>query len=195
MKIIIASNNTFKLKEMRAILSPFFDNIQSLAEAGIKHETVEDGETFMENAIKKAREIAEITGCCAIADDSGLCVDALGGLPGVYSARFSGKHGDYDACNDLLLEKMQGIEKRSAHYTCAVAIAWPDGKLITAEDYLDGQIAYGKSGKNGFSYDSLFVIMPNGVRMAEIDDEFKNEISHRSKALRKLVEKISEDLH
>ena len=90
MKLIIASNNAHKLTEMKAILAPFFDDVQSMREAGIEHETVEDGSTFMENAVKKAKELAEISGCCAIADDSGLCVDALGGAPGLYSARFSG---------------------------------------------------------------------------------------------------------
>ena len=106
MKLIIASNNAHKLEEIKAILGGLFEEILSMREAGIDHETVEDGSTFMENAIKKAREIAEISGCCAIADDSGICVDALDGAPGIYSARFSGVHGDDEANNDLLLEKL-----------------------------------------------------------------------------------------
>ena len=108
LKLIIASNNAHKLKEMKEILSPFFDDVQSMREAGIEHETVEDGQTFMENAVKKARELAEISGHAAIADDSGICVDALGGAPGIYSARFSGVHGDDKANNRLLLEKLEG---------------------------------------------------------------------------------------
>ena len=109
MKLIIASNNRHKLEEIRAILGEHFGEILSMADAGIEHETVEDGKTFMENALKKAREMAEISGCCALADDSGLCVDALDGGPGIYSARFSGVHGDDEANNDLLLKKLEGI--------------------------------------------------------------------------------------
>ena len=163
MKLIIASNNAHKLTEMKSILAPFFDDVQSMREAGIEHETVEDGETFMENAVKKARELAEISGCCAIADDSGLCVDALDGGPGVYSARYSGVHGDDKANNAKLLRELDGVEDRGAHYTCAIALVWPDGRLLTAEDYLYGEIAH---------------------------DEEKNRISHRGKALRQLVEKL-----
>ena len=103
MKLILATNNAHKVTEMKAILAPFFDEILSMRESGLDHETVEDGETFMENAVKKARELAELSGCCAIADDSGLCVDALGGAPGIYSARFSGTHGD-DAANRRVLD-------------------------------------------------------------------------------------------
>ena len=153
MKLIIASNNAHKLTEMKAILAPFFDDVQSMREAGIEHETVEDGTTFMENAVKKARELAELSGCCAIADDSGLCVDALDGAPGIYSARFSGVHGDDKANNRLLLEKLEGVEDRGAHYTCAIALVWPDGKMLTAEDYLYGEIAHDEQGSNGFGYD------------------------------------------
>ena len=111
MKLIIASNNTHKLMEIKAILGNHFGEILSMREAGIEHETVEDGETFLQNAEKKAREIAEISGCCALADDSGLCVDALGGAPGIYSARFAGVHGDDEANNDLLLERSERNER------------------------------------------------------------------------------------
>ena len=104
MKLIIASNNAHKLTEIKAILGDCFEEILSLREAGIDHETVEDGSTFMENAVKKAREIMELSGCCALADDSGLCVDALDGAPGIFSARFCGRHGDDPANNRLLLE-------------------------------------------------------------------------------------------
>lgn len=190
MKLIIASNNAHKLTEMKAILAPFFDDVQSMREAGIEHETVEDGETFMENAVKKARELAEISGCCAIADDSGLCVDALGGAPGVYSARYSGVHGDDKANNAKLLRELEGVENRGAHYACAIALAWPDGRLLTAEDYLYGEIAHDERGSNGFGYDPLFLIPELGLRTAEISPEEKNRISHRGKALRQLVEKL-----
>ena len=192
MKLIIASNNAHKLTEMKAILAPFFDDVQSMREAGIEHETVEDGTTFMENALKKAKELAEISGCCAIADDSGLCVDALDGAPGIYSARFSGVHGDDKANNRLLLEKLENVPDgaRGAHYTCAIALVWPDGRTLTAEDYLFGEIARDERGTNGFGYDPLFLLPELGKRTAEISAEEKNRISHRGKALRRLVEKL-----
>ena len=192
MKLIIASNNAHKLTEMKAILAPFFDDIQSMREAGIEHETVEDGETFMENAVKKASELAQIAGCCAIADDSGLCVDALGGAPGVFSARFAGVHGDDAANNHLLLKQLEGIRKRGAHYTCAIALCWPDGRQLTAEDYLYGEIAYDLRGTGGFGYDPLFLLPELGLRTAELSAEEKNRISHRGKALRRLVALLEE---
>ena len=192
MKLIIASNNAHKLTEMKAILSPFFDDVQSMREAGIEHETVEDGTTFMENAVKKARELAEISGQAAIADDSGICVDALDGAPGIYSARFSGVHGDDKANNRLLLEKLEGVENRAAHYTCAIALCWPDGKMLTAEDYLFGEIAHDEKGTGGFGYDPLFLLPERGIRTAELAPGEKNAISHRGKALRKLVKLLEE---
>ena len=192
MKLIIASNNDHKLTEMKAILSPFFDDVQSMREAGIEHETVEDGTTFMENAVKKARELAEISGHAAIADDSGICVDALDGAPGIYSARFSGVHGDDKANNRLLLEKLEGVENRAAHYTCAIALCWPDGKMLTAEDYLFGEIAHDEKGTGGFGYDPLFLLPERGLRTAELGPGEKNAISHRGKALRKLVKLLEE---
>ena len=190
MKLIIASNNAHKLTEMKAILAPFFDDVQSMREAGIEHETVEDGATFLDNAVKKARELAEISGCCAIADDSGLCVDALGGAPGVYSARFSGVHGADAANRKKLLEELDGVENRAAHFSCAIALVWPDGKTVTAEDALYGWIAHDERGTNGFGYDSLFLLPERGVRTAEISPAEKNAISHRGKALRQLVKKL-----
>ena len=192
MKLIIASNNAHKLTEMKAILSPFFDDVQSMREAGIEHETVEDGTTFMENAVKKARELAEISGHAAIADDSGICVDALDGAPGIYSARFSGVHGDDKANNRLLLQKLQGVENRAAHYTCAIALCWPDGKMLTAEDYFYGEIGQEEKGTNGFGYDPLFFLPEYGCTSAQISPEEKNRISHRGKALRKLVGLLEE---
>ena len=193
MKLIIASNNAHKLTEMKAILSPFFDDVQSMREAGIEHETVEDGTTFMENAVKKARELAEISGHAAIADDSGICVDALDGAPGIYSARFSGVHGDDKANNRLLLQKLQGVENRAAHYTCAIALCWPDGKMLTAEDYFYGEIGQEEKGTNGFGYDPLFFLPEYGCTSAQISPEEKNRISHRSHALHKLLEELGKE--
>lgn len=190
MKLIIASNNAHKLEEIKAILGGLFEEILSMREAGIDHETVEDGSTFMENAIKKAREIAEISGCCAIADDSGICVDALDGAPGIYSARFSGVHGDDEANNDLLLEKLSGRTDRGAHYTCAIALARPDGSIVQAEGYLFGEIGHERIGSNGFGYDPLFFLPEYGMTTAQLSPEEKNRISHRANALKKLLEEL-----
>ncbi|MBQ5328677.1 MAG: RdgB/HAM1 family non-canonical purine NTP pyrophosphatase [Oscillospiraceae bacterium] len=190
MKLIIASNNAHKLVEMKAILGQYFEEILSLREAGIDHETIEDGETFLENAEKKAREIAEISGCCAIADDSGICADALGGAPGIYSARFCGHHGDDEANNRLLLEKLKNEENKKAHYTCAIVLVYPDGKKISAEGYLYGEITENRAGKNGFGYDPYFYLPEYGCTTAELDPEVKNKISHRANAIRELVKKL-----
>lgn len=190
MKLIIASNNAHKLIEIKAILGSVFDEIVSMKESGIEHETVEDGSTFMENAVKKAREIAEISGCCALADDSGICVHALEGAPGIYSARFSGVHGDDAANNRLLLQMMKNEKNRTAHYTCAMALCRPDGSLTTAEGYMYGEIGYEEKGENGFGYDPLFILPQYGMSSAEISSEEKNRISHRAEALRLLLEKL-----
>lgn len=193
MELIIASNNKHKIREIKAILAEKFESIVSLSEAGIDHETVEDGTTFMENAAKKAREIAAISGRPALADDSGICVDALGGAPGIYSARFAGEnggHGDDEANNDLLLEKLRNSENRRAHYTCAMVIAYPDGSEVCAEGYMNGTILTERHGTGGFGYDPLF--KPDGytVSVGELTDEEKNRISHRSRALAALLEKL-----
>ena len=194
MKLIIASNNGHKLQEIKAILGDMFEEIVSMREAGIDHETVEDGQTFMENAEKKAREIAQLSGCCAIADDSGICVDALDGAPGIYSARFCGRHGDDQANNDLLLEKLQGVENRAAHYTCAIALCYPDGKVVRAEGYMHGLIGFEEKGKNGFGYDPLFILPQcGGLTAAQISPQEKNEISHRAQALHLLLKELGKE--
>lgn len=194
MKLIIASNNAHKLVEIKAILGGAFDEILTMREAGIEHETVEDGLTFLENAEKKAREITMISGCPALADDSGLCVDALGGAPGIFSARFSGKHGDDAANNALLLEKLKGQPNRNAHFTSAVVLTMPDGRKFEAEGYLDGIIADAPKGQNGFGYDPLFYVPEYGCTSAEMTPEQKNAISHRGNALRKLLAVIEKEM-
>ena len=192
MKLIIASNNAHKLIEIKAILGGLFEEILSMREAGIEHETIEDGDSFLANAEKKAREIAEISGCCALADDSGLCVDALDGAPGIYSARFCGVHGDDAANNRLLLEKLRGVANRKAHYTAAVVLARPDGSIVSAEGYLYGEIGYEEVGTGGFGYDPLFVLPELGCTTAQLSPEEKNAISHRANALHLLVEKLQQ---
>ena len=188
MKLRIASNNKHKIYEIKKILGDRFEEILSLSEAGITHETVEDGTTFMENALKKAREIAEISGSCALADDSGICAHALGGAPGIYSARYSGK-GD-QANNDLLIASLADKSDKGAHYTAAVALVYPDGREVTAEGYMYGRIIDTPRGERGFGYDPIFVPDGESRTVAEMSDDEKNAISHRANALKALVEKI-----
>ncbi len=193
MKLIIASNNKHKIIEIKQILGKYFDTILSLNEAGIDHETIEDGNTFLENANKKATEIAEISGCFSIADDSGLCVDALGGAPGIYSARYCGHHGDDEANNDLLIKNLTNESNKSAHYTCAIVLAAPNGKTFSAEDYMHGEIILKRQGNNGFGYDPIFFLPEYNKTVAEITPEEKNKISHRAKALVALLNKLESD--
>lgn len=193
MKLILATNNTHKIEEIRAILGNSFDEILSLGEAGIEHETVEDGSTFEENALKKAREITQISGCCALADDSGLCVDALGGAPGIYSARYAGFHGDDKLNRVKLLEALDGVTDRGAHFACAVALTRPDGSFLTAEGRMYGQIAHEEKGTNGFGYDCIFYLPERGCTNAQLSPQEKNAISHRSRALHKLLEKLQKE--
>ena len=190
MKLIIASNNAHKIREIKQILGSRFEEILSLKEAGIDHETVEDGTTFLENARKKATEIAEIAGCCALADDSGICAHALNNEPGVYSARYSGK-GD-ETNNLLLMENLRDKADRSAHYACAMVLAYPDGSVISAEGEMHGEVILTPRGENGFGYDPIFFLPEYGKTSAEISPEEKNRISHRAKALNALVAKLDE---
>ena len=193
MKLIIASNNAHKIYEIKKILSGKFDEIISLREAGISHETVEDGKTFIENALKKAREIAEISGCVALADDSGITAHALGDEPGIYSARYAsldGENADDEANNALLLKNLADKEDKSAHYTAAIALVYPDGREITAEGYMYGKIITEHRGSRGFGYDPIFVPDGETRTVAEMTDEEKNAISHRAKGLSALLEKL-----
>ena len=193
MKLIIASNNAHKIHEIKQILSGKFDEILSLREAGVDHETVEDGKTFMENALKKAREIAEITGFAALADDSGLCVNALGGAPGIISARYAGdgvRHSTDAENNALLLKNLEGVSDRSAYFICTIALVNPDGREICAEGYMHGSIIEAPRGAQGFGYDPLFLPLGESRTAAELSNEEKNAISHRGNALNNLLEKI-----
>lgn len=193
MKLIIASNNAHKIYEIKKILSGKFDEILSLREAGVSHETVEDGSTFMENSLKKAREIAEITGCAALADDSGICAHALDGAPGIYSARFAGEYKGQesdDRNNALLLKRLADKSDKSAHYTCAMALVYPDGREVCAEGYMYGSITDSPRGTRGFGYDPLFIPDGESRTVAEMSDDEKNLISHRANALKLLLSKI-----
>ncbi len=190
MRLVIASNNKNKIYEIKKILGDKFDEILSLTEAGIDHETIEDGTSFMENALKKAREIAEISGCPSLADDSGICADALDGAPGIFSARYSGGHGNDEDNNNLLIKNLSDKEDKSAHYTAAIALVYPNGVEVTAEGYMYGRIIDTPRGERGFGYDPIFVPTGEERTVAEMNDEEKNAISHRANALRLLLEKL-----
>lgn len=193
MKLIIASNNAHKVGEIKKILSGKFYEILSLREAGVCHETVEDGKTFMENAIKKAEEICDITGCVALADDSGICAHALDGAPGIYSARFAGEHHGPESDrknNALLLQRLSDKDDKSAHYTCAMAMVYPDGRRVLAEGYMYGSITSDARGQGGFGYDPIFIPDGETRTLAEMSEDEKNAISHRANALKNLLEKI-----
>ena len=190
MKLILATNNEHKVREMREILGNHFSEMVTLKEAGITHETVEDGSTFRENALKKAREITEITGLPALADDSGLCVLALDGMPGVYSARYTSSDDENatDKANrDLLLKNMKDITDRRAYFACAIALTMPDGTSYETEGKFWGEITYEEKGENGFGYDNLFFVPEFNMTSAEMSPEQKNSMSHRGEALRELA--------
>lgn len=196
MKLLIATNNAHKAREIREILGDSFTELLTMREAGVELEVEEDGTTFQENALKKAQETLAFVQDrfdAVLADDSGLCVDALDGAPGVYSARFAGEHGDDEANNALLLEKLQGVENRAAHFTCAVVLAYPDGRELSAEGYFYGEIAHAPAGENGFGYDPLFYYEPFGMTFAELDPETKNSVSHRHNALMLLLAALDEE--
>ncbi len=191
MKLIIASNNKHKIYEIKKILGSKFDEILSLSEAGIDHETIEDGKTFAENAYKKAKEIAELSGYAALADDSGICAHALDGAPGIYSARFSGGHGNDGDNNALLLKMLEDKSDKGAHYTAAIALVLPDGKSYAAEGHLYGNITDTPRGCGGFGYDPIFVPEGETRTVAEMTDEEKNAISHRARGLQALLEQLN----
>lgn len=193
-KLVIATGNAGKVREIKAIFAGLYDEICSLKDEGIHVDVVEDGTTFAENARKKAREISLITDCDVLADDSGLCVDALDGAPGVYSARFAGTGNDDDN-NALLIEKLKDVpfEKRTARFVSAIAVARRGEVLFTCEGESDtGLITDEPRGNNGFGYDVVFYHPELKKTFGEIDSELKNSISHRRRALELVREKLKE---
>jgi len=184
-KLIIASNNKNKIKEIKEILAGRFEEILSMAEAGLDMDIEENGTTFADNAKIKAYAVMQQTGCAALADDSGLEVYALDGRPGVYSARYCGHHGDDDANNKKLLEDMRCVPdgQRGGRYVCAIALIMPDGTEYVAEGDCPGEILREERGNGGFGYDPLFYMLAFNATMAEISSELKNTISHRKIAL------------
>ena len=186
MKVVAATGNRHKLKEFREIF-PDWD-IASEKEAGFSGEVEETGETFLENALLKARAVCRATGQPALADDSGIVVDALGGAPGVHSARYSG--GDDADNRALLLQNMQNAANRDAHFTSAIALVFPDGREVTAEGSTFGTILREERGSSGFGYDCLFYSSDLKKSFGEATDEEKNSVSHRGRALAALREKL-----
>jgi XTP/dITP diphosphohydrolase len=190
-KIIFATGNENKMKEIRMILSDLGMPILSMKEAGICVDVVEDGTTFEENALIKATEIAKnVENCIVLPDDSGLEIDYLNKEPGIYSARYAGENTSYDIKNNLLLSRLEGVpdEKRTARFVCAIAAAFPDGTTEVVRGTIEGRIGYEIAGENGFGYDPIFYVPEYGCTTAEMNPEQKNELSHRGKALRAMRE-------
>lgn len=194
-KIIVATGNEGKMEEIRQILGTEGITFSSLRDEGLEDVTiVEDGETFEENAIIKARKICDITGQMVLADDSGLEVDALDKAPGVYSARYMGEDTPYSVKNNHIIELLQEVEGdgRSARFVCVIACAFPDGDTITCRGVVEGQIGYEQKGENGFGYDPIFYVPELGCTTAELPPEEKNKISHRGRALTAMYERLKE---
>lgn len=196
MKLLIASNNKGKLKEIKEILGGFYEQIVTPAKLGLTLDVEETGQTFLDNARLKAHAFAKAAHMDALADDSGLCVDALNGAPGVYSARYAGAHGDDAANNALLLKNMEQVVdgQRGARFVCCVVLASPDGTELYAEGDSAGEILRVPRGRGGFGYDPLFFVPRFQKTYAELTAEEKNGISHRAQALSKLKRKW-ETLH
>lgn len=189
-RLIFATGNANKMKEIRMILGDCDYEIVSMKEAGINIDIVEDGTTFEENAIIKAKAIMEVTGCLTLADDSGLEVDALNKEPGVYSARYMGEDTSYTIKNQSIIDRLEGVtgNDRSARFVCVIAAAFPDGTVVTRRGTIEGIIADKEYGSEGFGYDPIFYVPEYGKTTAELDPVEKNRISHRGKALTAIKE-------
>ena len=191
MEIVLATHNKNKVKEIQGVLSAIFDGCEVLTatEVGVTDDIVEDGETFEENAMIKARAVWK-EGRIAISDDSGLCVNALGGAPGIYSARYAGEPSDTPKNNAKLLSELKDKADRSAYFVCAIACILPNGESFTVRGIANGVILESEKGNAGFGYDPLFLYEPLGKTFAELTKEEKHEISHRGNALRMLAHEL-----
>ena len=199
MKIIFATGNEGKLKEVRQILSDFGLPVLSMREAGITAEPDESGTTFEENAVIKASAVAEALkgqDVIVLADDSGLEVDALNKEPGVYSSRYLGEDTPYEVKNRIIIERLDGVapEKRTARFVCVIAAVLPDGEVLTRRGVIEGKIGYEARGENGFGYDPIFYLPDMSGTTAQLPPEEKNAISHRGRALRAMKEALKEVL-
>lgn len=195
-QIIFATGNEGKMKEIRMILEELSCPVLSMREAGIEADIVEDGCSFEENAIIKARAIAQQTDSVVLADDSGLVIDYLNGEPGIYSARYMGEDTSYHIKNRNLIDRLEGVpdEKRGARFVCAIAAVLPGGEVLTERGIMEGRIGYEEKGGNGFGYDPIFYVPEYNCSAAELTPEQKNEISHRGKALQKIKEALRKRL-
>ena len=189
-EIIFATGNKDKMREIREIMADCDVHIVSMKEAGIRVDIVEDGTTFEENALIKAKAVMKVTGQLTLADDSGLEIDALNGEPGIYSSRYLGEDTSYVKKNSVILERLKDVpeEKRSARFVCAVAAAFPDGQSKVIRGTMEGSIGYEIKGENGFGYDPIFYLPQYGKYSAELTSDEKNAISHRGEALRRIRE-------
>ena len=194
MKVVLASHNAKKITEMRAILSQMGVEVLSQRDVGVDLEPEETGTTFEENSLLKARAVMEASGLPAIADDSGLCVDALNGAPGVYSARYGGEGLDDTGRYRLLLENMRGQMPRTAKFVSVITCCFPNGDVLTARGECPGTIAFAPQGEGGFGYDPVFFVPPLKKTFAQLTAEEKNAISHRGKALEAFQVKLEEYL-
>lgn len=191
-KIIFATGNEGKMKEIKMILKDLDIEVLSLKEANINVDIVEDGTTFEENAIIKAKTIMELTNEIVLADDSGLEVDYLDKAPGVYSARFLGEDTSYHIKNNHIIKKLEKVsnQERSARFVCVIACAFPSGEIETTRGTIEGLIGYEEKGSNGFGYDPIFYLPEYNCTSAELSPEIKNKISHRGKALEAMKAKL-----
>lgn len=191
-RIIFATGNAGKMREIKEIMADTGAQILSMKEAGIETDIVEDGRTFEENAVIKAKAIAAFTDNIVLADDSGLEVDYLNKEPGVYSARYLGEDTSYDIKNQVILDRLSGVpkEKRTARFVCAIAAAMPDGEVLVTRETIEGYIGEKPAGANGFGYDPIFYVEEYGCSTAELSEEQKNAVSHRGKALRAMKEQL-----
>lgn len=192
-KVIFATGNEGKMREIRSILADTFPEILSMREAGIETDAAEDGATYEENALIKARAVAAADGeSIVLADDSGLEIDFLDKEPGVYSARYMGEDTSYRVKNASLIRRLEGVpeELRSARFVCAIAAVLPDGRELTVRAAIEGRIGYEEKGSNGFGYDPIFHVPELGKTTAELTEEEKNLVSHRGKALRLMKEEL-----
>ena len=196
-KIIFATGNEGKMKEVRMILEDLGLPVLSLKDAGITADVEENGTTFEENAQIKAKAIMELTGALVLADDSGLEVDALDKEPGIYSARYMGHDTSYHIKNQNIIDRLEGKvgEERSARFVCAIAAAFPDGRVLITRGTMEGQIGYEEKGENGFGYDPIFYLPEYQCYSAELSLEEKNKLSHRGKALRLMKERLHESFN
>lgn len=194
-RMIFATGNENKMVEIREILGDLPLEILSMKQAGIRADIEENGTSFEENALIKAREVCRLAGEMVLADDSGLQIDYLNGEPGIYSARYMGENTSYRVKNKNLMERLEGVpnEKRTARFVCAIAAVFPDGKELVVRGTVEGIIGYEERGENGFGYDPIFYLPERGLTTAELPPEEKNSISHRGNALRKMKELLEKE--